>query len=122
MAINGLPQLFYGLKNLAREEVGRVAKEGKHIIKALQRVAAELGEGTPSTLQRLRRFIRPAFGEEFVGIADDFLLEALGQEIARRVNRQMLINDFLSSDASARVPLTHPTVAEKTQSVHHLAS
>ena len=97
-------------------------EQSNHLVKALQGVTAKLGQRLAGTFHRLGALIEPALGKELVGIADDLLLKALGQEVARWSDRQVLGNDLGCSDASARVALTHASVAVQPQRIKHPAS
>ncbi len=104
------------------EDLYGVAKEGDKSVEALEGVATELGEGLTGAFHRLGRFFGSAFGEELVGIADDFLFQTLRQEVPWWVNRQMLRDNLGSGDARARVPFTHSPMTEQTHAVEHTPS
>ena len=93
--------------------MARITKKGYEGIKPLQCTSAELGQRPAGTLYGFGRLVKTALAEEFVGITDDLLLKALGQEIARRIDRQALGDNLSCSDACTRVALTDPAVPER---------
>ena len=102
-------------------QIGRIAKEGYHIVETRKRVASKFGEGLTGAFYAAGRIIKMALGEELVGIADDFFLEALGQQVAWRHDGQVLGYNLGSGDACARVALTHASMAIQAHAIEHAA-
>ena len=60
--------------------------------------------------------------EELVGIADDFFLQCLGQEVSWWNDGQMLRNNFVCTDARSRVPLADTAMAEEAYAIENLSA
>ncbi len=102
--------------------LGRVSEEVDQRVKTAQRSTAELSQRSTRLFHRLALLVDATLGEELISIADDFFLQALGQQVARRVNGQVLSDDLGCREASAGVTFTHPAVTEQAHRIKHLAT
>ncbi len=98
-----------------------VAEEGDEGVKTLEGISSKLGQGLAGALEGFGWLFETAFREELIGIADDFFLEALGQEVARRRDGQLLGNNLGRGDACSRMTLADASVAVEAHAVEHLA-